>query len=307
MGGRTARRGCGRGGGGARLRHSAAAAETEGRQWRRRQVAEEGRWSSEVAAAARGVGVGVWVCVPPWPSAQCAPAAPPLGMASERRQVLWYACYGLCSSQQVKPGSGWQEQQGAAAAEVAAGRGCGTARLRQRPKAGSGVGGKWQKKVGGAASVAAAAHGVGVGGVGVCATVALCAVCARGAAPWTWPPSVARYCGMLCYGLCSSQQVKPGSGWQEQQGAAAAEVAAGRGCGTARLRQRPKAGSGVGGKWRKKVGGAASVAAAARGVGVGVWVCVPPWPSAQCAPAAPPLGHGLRASPGTVVCMLWAV
>ena len=104
-----------------------------------------------MAAAARGVGVGVWVCVPPWPSAQCAPAAPSLDMASERRQVLWYVCYGLCSSQQVKPGSGWQEQQGAAAAEVAAGRGCGTARLRQRPKAGSGVGGKWQKKVGGAA------------------------------------------------------------------------------------------------------------------------------------------------------------
>ena len=146
----AARRGCGRGGGGARLRHSAAAAETEGRQWRRRQVAEEGRWSSEVAAAARGVGVRVWVCVPPWPSAQCAPAAPFLGHGL-RASPGTVVCYGLCSSQQVKPGSGWQEQQGAAAAEVAAGRGCGTARLRQRPKAGSGVGGKWQKKVGGAA------------------------------------------------------------------------------------------------------------------------------------------------------------
>ena len=90
------------------------------------------------------------MCVPPWPSAQCAPAAPSLGHGL-RASPGTVVCYGLCSSQQVKPGSGWQEQQGAAAAEVAAGRGCGTARLRQRPKAGSGVGGKWQKKVGGAA------------------------------------------------------------------------------------------------------------------------------------------------------------
>ena len=158
-----------------------------------------------MAAAARGVGVGVWVCVPPWPSAQCAPAAPSLDMASERRQVLWYACYGLCSSQQVKPGSGWQEQQGAAAAEVAAGRGCGTARLRQRPKAGSGVGGKWQKKVGGAARWRQRHVGWGWGCGCVCHRGPLRSVRPR-RRPWTWPPSVARYCGMHAMGCVAASR-----------------------------------------------------------------------------------------------------
>ena len=184
------------------------------------------------------------------------PRRRPLDMASERRQVLWYVRYGLCSSQQVKPGSGWQEQQGAAAAEVAAGRGCGTARLRQRPKAGSGVGGKWQKKVGGAARWRQRHVGWGWGCGCVCHRGPL-----RSVRPQRRSLDMAserrQVLWYVCYGLCSSQQVKPGSGWQEQQGAAAAEVAAGRGCGTARLRQRPKAGSGVGGKWQKKVGGAA--------------------------------------------------
>ena len=93
-----------------------------------------------------GEGVGVCVCHR-GPLRSVRPRRPFLGHGL-RASPGTVVCYGLCSSQQVKPGSGWQEQQGAAAAEVAAGRGCGTARLRQRPKAGSGVGGKW---VGGAA------------------------------------------------------------------------------------------------------------------------------------------------------------
>ena len=174
------------------------------------------------------------------------PRRRPLDMASERRQVLWYACYGLCSSQQVKPGSGWQEQQGAAAAEVAAGRGCGTARLRQRPKAGSGVGGKWQKKVGGSSEVAAAARGVGVG-VWVCVPPWPSAQCAPAAPSLDMASERRQVLWYACYGLCSSQQVKPGSGWQR-----AARRGCGRGGGGARLRHSAAAAETEGRQWRRR-------------------------------------------------------
>ena len=86
-------------------------------------------------------------------------------------------------------------------------------------------------------------------------------------------------------GLCSSKQVKPGSGWQEQ-GATLAEVAVGRSCGTTRLWQRPKAGSGVGGKWQKKVGGAARWRQRHVGRGQG-WVC-------RRGPLATPMVQGMH-------------